>query len=222
MVSLVACRKTGVPEPVTDRVKLESILRMESDEQRIAFNLLNGREKVALRNLYLENYLIKHSLTGAQQKMVRELIDFNKPQYYDRGSDSREYALQVFAKDWLERAKPVFTTVQLYSIGFSLQDMEEKLERWRSRLAINPAEPGKYQLNPDRSPYNNESLPNCFCNVGSSFTCPSFSVTYNSKTNSWESTMSYNDCYYVYTSPCDVEGGCGFLGMSTCDGNRCT
>lgn len=224
MVILISCRKTDAGPMNTEPLKLTSVLKMSGDEQLTAFNMLSPSEKVAVRKLHINKYQARKHFNDTQTAMINEFLEFNKPGYYAAGSDEREYAITFFAKDWLQRAVGTFKNHELYTLVFSLDDIELRMPaKWDKLPVVAPvADESKRQLNPDRSPYNNESLPNCFCSVGSSFTCPEFGFKYNPTTKSSEISVQYGSCTYAYTSPCDVEGGCGFGGWSTCDGNRCS
>jgi len=202
--------------------KLEAILAMSGDDQLTAFNMLSGQEKVAIHELHINRYASRKSFNPTQTGLIREFLQFNKGEYYDLSSDARETAITYFAKNWLDRAKKIFSDNEIYTIAFSLDDIEQRLDRMarQSIVNVNGTEP-RYQLNPDRSPYNNESLGNCYCSVGSSFTCPQFSFTLGADNKTTSVRVGYSPCTYLYLQPCDTEGGCGFGGWSTCDGNKC-
>jgi hypothetical protein len=208
--------------PRSNQSKLEAILAMTGDDQLTAFNMLPGEEKVAIHALHISRYASRKSFSATQQALIREFLQFNKSEYYDLRSDARETAITYFAKSWLDRAKTCFTANELYTLVFSLDDIEQRLARMSHQYASNSTGgDSRNQMNPDRSPYNIESLSNCFCNVGSSFTCPQYSFTLGTDNKTTSVKVGYSPCSYLYLQPCDTEGGCGFGGWSTCDGNKC-
>jgi len=218
---IVGCKKSEsvIQPPATD--KLESVLKLTGDDQLTAFNMLSGTEKVAIHTLHINRYVARKVFNPVQRNLIDELVRFNKAEYYDINSDAKEVATTFFAKGWLDRAKGQFSNTEIYTLAFSLDDIELRLaELAKQQNRTSPTGQSLNQLNPDRSPYNIESLPNCFCNVGSSFTCPKYSITYTAPGTT--GSVSYSACSYRYTSPCDVEGGCGFGGWYLCDGNKCT
>jgi hypothetical protein len=219
---LFGCKKNDTVIPQVDESKLESILAMAGDDQLTAFNMLRGDEKVAIHELHINKYTARKSFNPVQKALINEFLGFNKSEYYDLHSDAREAAITYFAKSWLDRAKNCFSPDEIYTIAFSLDDIELRVDRMNHQFASNSSGNDlRNQLNPDRSPYNNESLSNCFCNVGSSFTCPQFSFTLGTETKTTAVRVGYAPCSYLYLQPCDTEGGCGFAGWSTCDGNKC-
>jgi hypothetical protein len=196
---------------------------MNGNDQLTAFNMLSGTEKVAIYELHLTKYMARKSFNPIQTGMIREFLQFNKSDYYNIGSDARETAITYFARNWLDRAKRNFSDNEIYTIAFSLDDIELRLDHMLRQSLVNStgSEP-RNQLNPDRSPYNNESLSNCYCSVGSSFTCPQYSFTLGTSEKTTSVRVGYAPCSYLYMQPCDTEGGCGFGGWSICDGNKCT
>src|SRR6478735_861637 len=202
--------------------KMEAILAMTGDDQLTSFNMLSGEEKSAIHALHINKYAARKSFNPSQKALIREFLQFNKGEYYDIRSDASETAITFFASSWLDRAKNSFSNNEIYTIAFSLDDIELRLDHLEHQSQVNSLnEESMNQMNPDRSPYNNESLANCYCNVGSSFTCPRFSLSYSAE-NKGSVNVGYSPCSYLYTQPCDTEGGCGFGGWSICDGNRCT
>jgi len=218
---LFGCKKNETLIRQAPVSKLEAILAMTGDDQLTSFNMLSGEEKVAIHALHINKYAARKSFNPSQEALIREFLQFNKGEYYDVSSDARETAITFFARSWLDRAKNSFSNNELYTLVFSLDDIELRLERLSHQLHVNSSS-GEFmnQMNPDRSPYNNESLANCYCNVGSSFTCPRFSLSYSSETKG-SVNVGYSACSYLYLQPCDTEGGCGFGGWSICDGNKC-
>ena len=220
--TLFGCKKTDAVSVPTTSGKFESILAMNGTDQLTAFNMLSGNEKVAIHELHITRYMGRKSFNPTQTGLIREFLEFNKSDYYDISSDAKETATTFFAKNWLDRARKNFSDNEIYTIAFSLDDIELRIARMERESVVNSTgtEP-RYQLNPDRSPYNIESLANCYCSVGSSFTCPQYSFTLGTDNKTTSVRVGYAPCSYLYMQPCDTEGGCGFGGWSTCDGNRC-
>ena len=218
---LVGCKKSESLIQPQPGGKLESILKLTGDDQLTAFNMLNGEEKVAIHALHINKYVARKSFNASQKSLIDEVLQFNNSKYYDIRSDAKEAAMTYFAKNWLDRAKTQFSQNEIYTLAFSLDDIELRTAQIVRKSGVTPQSIQLLnQLNPDRSPYNNEALPNCYCSVGSSFTCPTYSAGYT-VSKGGNVSVTYGACTYAYTQPCDVEGGCGFIGWSLCDGNRC-
>jgi hypothetical protein len=219
---LIGCKKNDALVQQVPQQKLEAILAMTGDDQLTAFNMLSGEEKVAIHALHINRYAARKSFSREQTGLISEFLEYNKSEYYDLTSESRESAITFFARSWLDRAQSKFTKNEIYTIAFSLDDIEQRLDQMaKLSLTSQPGADSRNQMNPDRSPYNNESLGNCYCSVGSSFTCPQYSFVFGTDERATSFKVGYSACSYLYLQPCDTEGGCGFGGWSTCDGNKC-
>lgn len=221
---LYACqKKESGYYPDTDNLKLEYILQMRGNAQRIAFNLLSNAEKVAIRKLHIHKILADKIMSNDKRSLINQLLAFNKEIYYSGKGDDVEYATMIFEKSWLEKAKQLFSPEDIYTIAYTLNTAQSDVEN----AGMEPDDfsgilIGRTLTDPSRSPYNNESLPDCNCSVGSSFTCPKTTITYDEGSNKWIVSVGYNPCTYVHATACDVEGGCGFMGWHICDGNKCS
>lgn len=198
--------------------QLAILLAKDVSSQRVMFNMLSNEQKHAVWQEHLEQKLRGLAEGSARWKLVHELIRMNNPLYYQARSDKKEVATTFMADSWLARAREVFPPEEIYEVAYSLNKASVDREYYDAQPKGNKM-PDQLKYNAG-SPYNNEALPDCFCAVGSSFTCPYTLVSYAPGGYS-TGTLKYGTCIYNGTVPCDIEGGCGFVGWYLCDGNKC-
>ena len=214
---LTGCKKEEAPI-VTPRVNhLELLLASEIPAQKVMFNLLKDEEKFQVWQDHFTAKQREFNVESKEWKLIEELKKFNNSSFYKYGSDNKEIATTYFASNWTKRAEKVFSSEQLYQVAFNL-NRPQKVEAFYSSM-MGPRASQLNQLNPG-SPYNNEAYADCFCAVGSGYTCPYSTYVYTNRGYIME--RHYATCYYNGVKPCDVEGGCGFAGWSLCDGNICS
>jgi hypothetical protein len=214
---LTGCKKEETPLSAPSINHLALLLAKEIPAQKVMFNMLNDEEKYGVWQDHLTAKQ-RDFVTGSQQwNLIDELKKFNKSGFYKNGSDSKEIATTYFSSGWIKRASKVFSSEQLYQIAYNINPAP-KVEAFYS-LFMGSGSGDRNQMNPG-SPYNNEAFADCFCAVGSGYTCPY--TTYVYTTRGYMMELHFASCNYNGSKPCDVEGGCGFVGWSLCDGNSCS
>jgi hypothetical protein len=214
---LTGCKKEQMPKTDQKPNYRVLLLAKEIPAQKVMFNMLKDEDKFEVWQDHFHLRQQEFSTGSREWKLIEELIRFNKSSYYKYGSDSKEIATTYFSQSWLKRAEKVFTSEKLYEIAFNLNSTP-KIKAFYSSL-MKPGSSLLNQLNTG-SPYNNEAYSDCFCAVGSNYTCPYTTYVYNNRGSFMET--HYASCFYYGGKPCDVEGGCGFVGWSLCDGNVCS
>ena len=214
---LTGCKKEEVPIAEPKANHLAMLLATEIPAQKVMFNLLKNEDKFRVWQDHFTAKQQNYNVASREWQLIDELKKFNKSGFYDYGSDGKEVATAYFSTAWIQRAGKVFSSDQLYEIAFNINPTP-KVEAFYTRLMS----PGSTQLNQlnTGSPYNNEAYSDCFCSVGSNYTCPYTTYIYSNRGYIME--RHYANCYYNGGKPCDVEGGCGFAGWSLCDGNSCS
>ncbi|HSB94192.1 MAG TPA: bacteriocin fulvocin C-related protein [Flavitalea sp.] len=213
---LTGCKKEEAPSAVPKVDHLASLLASEIPAQKVMFNLLKDEDKFQVWQDHLTKKQRELQPGSSQWKLIDELKRFNSSAFYKYGSDSKEIATTYFASAWIKRAEQAFSSEQLYQVAYNLNP-PQKVEAFYGRM-MGQRGTQLNQLNPG-SPYNNEAYADCFCAVGSGYTCPYSTYVYTNRGYIME--RHYATCYYNGSKPCDVEGGCGFVGWSLCDGNVC-
>lgn len=106
-----------------------STVREESNEdtQRIMYNLLTGQERLELWIKTLDDMVLKHNLNNNQKNILVELKANLNAGVFDStivNNDAREIFNEVYSKDFIKRARLIFTDQYLYDNLFSLRVIE--------------------------------------------------------------------------------------------------
>ena len=132
-----------------NQVKIDAVLNLEGEKQKLAYNTLTDVEKQAIWNQRFESAMDNENLTPEQKALIKELIEINST---IRGL-TPEQAITM-QEAWTGKAEKIFTFDQIKSMAFQLSDAPEL-------------------SNPKGSPVAKEdpTATNCNCNRGALFSC---------------------------------------------------
>jgi hypothetical protein len=157
---LSSCSSTDENERVS------SVLNEKNtNSQRLAFNLLNGNEKLKLWTDQLNEMIKEDNLNQDQLNLVNELLNKLNATIFDTSivnNDEREIFMNIFAPDFVERARSIFNDEYVYNNFYRIRKQPKALEPIGGIVGTN----------------------DCACNKSSYFTC-GFS-TYECKASTCE------------------------------------
>src|SRR5688572_23377602 len=175
---LTGCKKEDAPIAAPKINHLATLLSREIPAQKVMFNMLKGEDKFQVWQDHFSAKQQDFNIGSKEWKLIDELMKYNNSRFYNYGSDSREIATTYFAAAWIKRADKVFSSEQIYELAFNINP-PQKVEAFYGML-MGPRSGQLNQLNPT-SPYNNEAYVDCFCSVGSSYSCPYSTYVYTNR-----------------------------------------
>ncbi|MCF6294331.1 MAG: bacteriocin fulvocin C-related protein [Flavobacteriaceae bacterium] len=156
-----------------DIVKIQSVIDLSGDEQRVAFRLLNNESKAFLWKKKINNVLKSQNLTAIQKKLVVELQTYIKASLYNTGS--KEYfELDEKVKNWASKIEEHFVKEQIVNYFTTLSE-----------------------LNVTNGGPVFEGDNNCACNTSEDY------CLWSTCDSGLECETSYTGCGILWASPCN-------------------
>jgi len=195
LIFLSSCvKQTVVPNTYTlndSEKKIQALQKLpDIMSQRMAFTLLTSEEKALYWNIHIFNFVNCNNFNHEQLYLINEMSSKISARLY---SDKRYVAIfKVTDIDpWLQKATKVFSNTEIFQLAFNYSNNLVKTKPSNSNLKQS----------------------NCYCEVGSNFTC------YNIVT--WPPHITYGNCTATRQVCTLTENGCGYLATGDCNGNHC-
>jgi hypothetical protein len=202
--AIQACSKSDsvkINETVGDDLNFVKIeLASSREEQILMFNQLTSSEKFNLwmRHIKLLEKNSATNLTIEQKNLILQLKTILKPSIFEDNSKDNLVFKNYNFPLWLSKAESAFSKIELYNL----------LARVSKKTNTVMAFDLEYLEGPDGV--------NCWCNQGTNgFSCTKVHIGIPN------TGVEYGVCVGG-NQPCNISnGGCGFLWLSSCNGNSC-
>jgi len=183
-----------------DLAKIENLKNLDENSQRIAFRLLNHKEKYTFRMFFINDFIENSNLNKEQISLIEELkSNFNSTVYLK--NDYSEYFKTIFITDWSNRALN----------HFSMKEIRYLANSGNNRDFSNSAQ---------------QRASECKCHEGSVFRCTTKVTISTGVPEIIEAELVDCDSSQCQTPGSinsdgyweEDESGCGWFWLESCDG----
>ena len=164
--------------------KVESVMNLQGEAQRIAYNMLTQKEQHYLWDRKFKRVLYSGHLTSEQEQLVTELRQ-SLAMLLNRSLTTQETA--DFERNWVSKAQRVFSKAELYTLAYSITDQISKVS--------------KVSLSQLRTSATTE-LESCQCNDESVWACMP-SPDHICKQLENECLVHWGGCGFVWLATCN-------------------
>lgn len=158
--------------------RITQLFTLNATEQRLAFEILNSKEKAKVWTLSVSNALRRDNFSTRQRDVVQELLNF-----IGQDMPNDENVINAFKDSWLKKADGILDDEKIYSVAFKIN----------SDVGINTEDPDD-PTGPQK----------CNCNRGAFWTCGPITVESwcpDAPSNCRNPTIT--GCGFLWSYPCN-------------------
>jgi hypothetical protein len=167
----------------------------------IAYNLLSASECYDIWAGHLQKAKTQFTFKNESIKanMVDYLLNNLTESVFDDGSYTQTVFLNYFVPTWIDSAESIFTEVEFYDLT---------VEPYLDTIGVE-----REISEPDGN--NLYAMPKCFCHTGArGYSCTRVQIGF-------PTNITFGNCERTNADCRERARGCGFMWLSSCDGNHC-